>query len=158
MRQIDRNLWQRLWYAFLSCPVRGLLCHVSHSLPLDTAPSQGIDGFFRGLQLGTVISCTAPTSLNRLSHHGFLVGVAAGAVFAGIWFGFTELARNWRIVDWVLDLGLFKALRVRDLVVEEDLWEAGWKEWETRRLQRAQAEQKGGLRTTEPENTGKKER
>ena len=130
------------------------------SVAFSWAPSSLVQRQLLSIACLTTASLVSASRI-YLSYHTpkqVLVGVAAGAVFAGIWFGFTELARNWRIVDWVLDLGLFKALRVRDLVVEEDLWEAGWKEWETRRLQRAQAEQKGGLRTTEPENTGKKER
>ena len=39
-------------------------------------------------------------------------------------------------MDWGLDTYLARQLRVRDLVVEEDLVDSGWARWEERRLKR----------------------
>lgn len=39
-------------------------------------------------------------------------------------------------MEWGLDTRVGKIARLRDLVVEEDLAEAGWREWEKRRSER----------------------
>lgn len=74
-----------------------------------------------------------------LSYHTgkqVLVGCAAGAAFALVWFGFTTLLRRSGWLEWGLDTGLARALRMRDLVVEEDLVDAGWARWQDRRVKR----------------------
>ena len=70
--------------------------------------------------------------LNYHTPRQVLVGCVAGAVSAVAWFAITELFRRTGWLHWVLDLGVCRALRIRDLVVEEDLVEAGWREWEAR--------------------------
>jgi dolichyldiphosphatase len=40
------------------------------------------------------------------------------------------------LLDWVLDTEGARMLRMRDLVVEEDLAEAGWQKWKERRAMR----------------------
>ncbi|KAH7051114.1 hypothetical protein B0J12DRAFT_740057 [Macrophomina phaseolina] len=74
-----------------------------------------------------------------LSYHTskqVLVGCAAGAAFAVVWFGVTGWVRSSGLLKWALDTGLARALRARDLVVEEDLVDAGWARWEERRGKR----------------------
>jgi dolichyldiphosphatase len=61
------------------------------------------------------------------------VGVGAGVACAVAWFVVTGLARRHGIVDWLLDLPLARWMRLRDLVVNEDLVDAGWERWELRR-------------------------
>ncbi|KAF2136471.1 uncharacterized protein K452DRAFT_302744 [Aplosporella prunicola CBS 121167] len=61
-----------------------------------------------------------------------LVGCAAGAVFAFVWFAVTAYVRRAGWVQWGLDSGFCRAFRCRDLVVEEDLVDAGWARWEDR--------------------------
>jgi dolichyldiphosphatase len=45
----------------------------------------------------------------------------------------TSFLRTKGYVDWVLDLGISQLLRLRDLVVSQDLAEAGWQQWERER-------------------------
>ncbi|KAF2722069.1 hypothetical protein K431DRAFT_59632 [Polychaeton citri CBS 116435] len=63
-------------------------------------------------------------------------GVGAGVAFAIFWFIFTEIVRKSGLLAWGLDLRISRALRVRDLVVEEDIWEAGWERFEIRRMRK----------------------
>ncbi|KAL1623003.1 hypothetical protein SLS56_008480 [Neofusicoccum ribis] len=74
-----------------------------------------------------------------LSYHTakqVLVGCAAGAAFAVVWFGLTSWVRRSGLLGWVLETGLARLFRIRDLVVEEDLVDAGWARWEARRSKR----------------------
>ncbi|KAF4536081.1 Pap2 domain-containing protein [Lasiodiplodia theobromae] len=95
--------------------------------------------FAQRLALSTLaLASAAAVAFSRiyLSYHTdkqVLVGCAAGAVFALLWFGFTSWLRRSGWLEWGLELGLAKALRFRDLVVEEDLVDAGWARWEERR-------------------------
>lgn len=82
--------------------------------------------------------CAAAVSASRiyLNYHTakqVLVGCAAGALSAGAWFVFTMLIRSGGLIEWVLETKGARMLRMRDLVVEEDLPEAGWERWEERR-------------------------
>ena len=72
------------------------------------------------------------TSRIYLSYHTpkqVLVGVVAGAIFALSWFGVTMFARRMGWVEWVLETRVARGLRVRDLVVQEDLVDSGWARW-----------------------------
>lgn len=71
--------------------------------------------------------------LNYHSKKQVLVGCAAGILCSTVWFFTISFLRTSGWVDWALDLYLLRALRVRDLVVSEDLTEAGWQRWEARR-------------------------
>lgn len=65
-----------------------------------------------------------------------LVGFMAGIVSAVAWFIVTGWARREGWINWVLDLEVVRPTQIRDLVVEEDVWESGWRVWEVRRLER----------------------
>lgn len=82
--------------------------------------------------------CAAAVSASRvyLNYHTpkqVLAGCAAGAVSALAWFLFTTALRRLEWIPWALDTELARMFRMRDLVVEEDLVEAGWQRWEARR-------------------------
>ncbi|KAK4157647.1 hypothetical protein C8A00DRAFT_40071 [Chaetomidium leptoderma] len=62
-----------------------------------------------------------------------LAGCAAGAGCAAAWFAVTYLLRETGMLAWGLELPLARWFRVRDLVVVEDLCQAGWEKWEERR-------------------------
>ncbi|KAK3690825.1 hypothetical protein LTR37_018953 [Vermiconidia calcicola] len=74
--------------------------------------------------------------LNYHKPHQVYVGVGAGVGCAVGWFVLTAAARRHGIIDWLLDLPLARWTRLRDLVVNEDLVDAGWERWETRRRKR----------------------
>ncbi|KAK1054041.1 hypothetical protein LTR74_016111 [Friedmanniomyces endolithicus] len=61
------------------------------------------------------------------------VGLLVGVLCAVAWFAVTSAARHWKLVDEALDTPLARWLRLRDLVVNEDLVDAGWERWELRR-------------------------
>ena len=61
------------------------------------------------------------------------VGVGAGVACGVAWFVVTGLARKHGLVDWLLDHPLARWARLRDLVVNEDLVDAGWERWQNRR-------------------------
>lgn len=103
-------------------------------------------------------------SLSRiyLSYHTpkqVLVGFAAGSSFALIWFAVTEWARRAGWVEWLLEWGIVRSARVRDLLCEEDLVELGWQVWEDKRRRRRIGKGKR-VRLVEPVKDGaeKKER
>ena len=58
----------------------------------------------------------------------------AGAVCAAGWFAAMAAARQWGLLGWALDLPVARWCRVRDLVVEEDLAQAGWEKWDDRKI------------------------
>ncbi|KAK3994783.1 putative dolichyldiphosphatase [Cladorrhinum sp. PSN332] len=63
-----------------------------------------------------------------------LAGTAAGVVSAVAWFAVTYLMRETGLLAWLLEFPVARWLRIRDLVVEEDLCQAGWEKWEERRV------------------------
>ncbi|GJN75222.1 hypothetical protein PLIIFM63780_009569 [Purpureocillium lilacinum] len=62
-----------------------------------------------------------------------LAGAAAGVASALGWFAATAVLRRSGWLAWALDTPLARALRVRDLAVEEDMCQAGWEKWEAKR-------------------------
>ncbi|KAL2132319.1 hypothetical protein VTI74DRAFT_3955 [Chaetomium olivicolor] len=62
-----------------------------------------------------------------------LAGCAAGAGCAAAWFAVTYLMRETGMLAWALELPVARWLRIRDLVVAEDLCQAGWEKWEEKR-------------------------
>ncbi|KAK3359998.1 phosphatidic acid phosphatase type 2/haloperoxidase [Lasiosphaeria hispida] len=66
-----------------------------------------------------------------------LVGCAAGSVSAVAWFAVTYVARETGLLAWALEVPVARWFRLRDLVVEEDLCQAGWEKWEGRREREA---------------------
>ncbi|KAI9813831.1 MAG: hypothetical protein M1827_003621 [Pycnora praestabilis] len=75
--------------------------------------------------------------LNYHTPKQVLVGGAAGAAFAVAWFGLTTYLRRVRWIEWGLETSWARMLRMRDLVIGEDLVEGGWQRWEERRRRRA---------------------
>jgi dolichyldiphosphatase len=71
--------------------------------------------------------------LNYHTPKQVLVGCAAGAVFAVAWFLFAMYLRRAGWIEWGLEATWARMFRLRDLVVGEDLVDAGWERWETRR-------------------------
>lgn len=71
--------------------------------------------------------------LNYHTPKQVLAGCAAGVVCGLSWFIITGLLRTHGWLDWALDLEIVRFFRFRDLVVSEDLCEAGWERWETKR-------------------------
>lgn len=83
-------------------------------------------------------SCATAVAASRvyLNYHTpkqVLVGCAAGVVFAVSWFLFTMYLRRAGWIEWGLESTWARMFRLRDLVVGEDLVDAGWERWETRR-------------------------
>ncbi|KAK6833945.1 hypothetical protein PG987_008639 [Apiospora arundinis] len=66
--------------------------------------------------------------LNYHTEKQVLVGSGAGAASAVVWFVITSILRQSGWLAWALDLPPARFLRARDLVVEEDLCQAGWEE------------------------------
>lgn len=62
-----------------------------------------------------------------------LVGCLAGAACAVAWYAATAAARSTGLLAWALESPVARGLRVRDLVVSEDLCQAGWEKWEDRK-------------------------
>jgi dolichyldiphosphatase len=73
--------------------------------------------------------------LNYHTEKQVLVGCLAGVLSALGWFGATAIARQTGLVQWALDLYVVRLFRVRDLVVEEDLSQAGWEKWESKKTE-----------------------
>jgi dolichyldiphosphatase len=81
------------------------------------------------------LSCAAVVAASRvyLNYHTprqVLAGCYAGAVLAVGWFVVTAWLRRNGWVAWGLETDLARMFRVRDLVVEEDLADAGWARWQ----------------------------
>ncbi len=74
--------------------------------------------------------------LNYHTPKQVLIGVAAGAVFAIIWFLLTTLLRRCGLIDWALETWISRKFRFRDLITTEDIQDAGWGRWEARRKAR----------------------
>lgn len=114
-----------------------LLRHVPH--PSAThSPSSFSE---RVLLSAVAMLCAGAVAGSRiyLSYHTpkqVLVGCAAGAVSAVAWFCITACLRRFGWVEWLLDSRIARLLRMRDLVVDEDLVDAGWERWEARRKNR----------------------
>ncbi len=93
--------------------------------------------------------CAAAVAVSRvyLSYHTpkqVMVGCAAGAFSAIAWFLVTTYLRRSGWIDWALDTRLAEIFRVRDLVVTEDLVDAGWGRWKERR--KGERRKNGGFR------------
>ncbi|KAG8625946.1 hypothetical protein KVT40_006347 [Elsinoe batatas] len=74
--------------------------------------------------------------LNYHTPRQVLVGCIAGTTIALGWFVVTSILRQSGWLERILDLELVKFFRIRDLVVSEDLVDAGWERWELRKRKR----------------------
>ena len=104
------------------------------SFPYSLYPSANVQRF---LVSGIALVLAAFVALSRIYlkyHTGrqVLVGCSAGALSAVTWFLFTSWLRHTGLLHLVINLELCRWLRLRDLVVEEDLVESGWREWDNR--------------------------
>lgn len=59
--------------------------------------------------------------------------MCAGAIFAVIWFTICSYVRSTGWLEWGIDMKLARMMRIRDLIVTEDLQDAGWGRWEARK-------------------------
>ena len=67
-----------------------------------------------------------------LSYHTplqVIVGISAGVLSAILWYAFTAYLRQEGWIDWALETKLAELGRWRDLVIEEDPIEGGWRRW-----------------------------
>lgn len=62
-----------------------------------------------------------------------LVGAGAGAACGVAWYAVTAIVRQAGLLAWALESPVARGLRLRDLVVSEDLSQAGWEKWEDRK-------------------------
>ncbi|KAL4818305.1 hypothetical protein BDW67DRAFT_157695 [Aspergillus spinulosporus] len=83
-----------------------------------------------GITLGASAVAVSRIYLTYHTVRQVLAGCAVGVVFALFWFIFTGMLRSYGWIDWVLEHSIARFLRIRDLVVSEDLAEAGWQRWE----------------------------
>jgi dolichyldiphosphatase len=123
-----------------------LLRHVP-SISTSYSPSKLTE---RALLSLLACCCASAVAASRvyLNYHTVkqvLVGIAAGALWGGLWFIFTTILRRYGWIDWALDNSLARMLRMRDLITTEDLVDAGWGRFEARRKAR-QAEINGSTK------------
>lgn len=85
---------------------------------------------------GAVVATLTAWSRVYLNYHTtrqVMAGASVGAVTAVIWFVATGLMRRMGWLSWALENPLARSARVRDLIIEEDVAQAGWEKWEERR-------------------------
>jgi len=83
--------------------------------------------------MGAASVCASRIYLSYHTPKQVMVGVAAGAMFAIVWFTFTATLRRTGWIGWSLETQLARLVRMRDLIVTEDLQDAGWARWDERR-------------------------
>ncbi|KAL7931159.1 PAP2 domain-containing protein [Trichoderma chlorosporum] len=85
---------------------------------------------------GALVAAATAWSRIYLNYHTtkqVAAGAAAGLVFALVWFVATEILRRTGWLAWGIELPPARMLRIRDLVVEEDMCQAGWEKWEEKK-------------------------
>ncbi|OJJ04730.1 hypothetical protein ASPVEDRAFT_86113 [Aspergillus versicolor CBS 583.65] len=85
-----------------------------------------------GISLGAIAVAVSRIYLTYHTPRQVLAGGAVGVVYALAWFIFTGFLRSYGWIDWGLDHSVARCFRLRDLVVSEDLAEAGWQRWEAK--------------------------
>lgn len=127
-----------------------LFRHDPHNHPAASKTHIPIPLWQRILLSVAAVVCAGAVAQSRiyLKYHKprqVYVGIAAGVTCAVAWFVVTGMARRYGVIDWLLDSSPARWARMRDLVVHEDLVDAGWERWEARRRKRfAAASSKGG--------------
>lgn len=111
------------------------LATLSPKFPFLSARAQYILVSIAAL-LQAVLVAFSRIYLNYHTPRQVLAGCLAGATSALAWFLLTSVVRHAGLLDMFLDLEPCRLLRLRDLVVEEDIVQSGWKEWEQRRQTR----------------------
>lgn len=85
---------------------------------------------------GAVLAALVAWSRVYLNYHTVkqvVVGSGAGAASAVAWFVFVGVLRSSGWVAWALENPLARRMRARDLIIEEDMCQAGWEKWDGRR-------------------------
>ncbi|KAL2815989.1 phosphatidic acid phosphatase type 2/haloperoxidase [Aspergillus granulosus] len=100
--------------------------------PFNQGP---ISRIFASLGIAVVAAAVAASRIYLTYHttRQVLAGCAVGVLFALVWFSFTGFLRSYGWIEWGLEHSIARFFRLRDLVVSEDLAEAGWQRWETKR-------------------------
>lgn len=110
-----------------------------HTPPKNPLPSHTPLHIFTRIGLSILaLFCASLVAMSRiyLNYHTpkqVLVGWMAGVISAILWFLATAILRQTGLLAWGLDTPISRLFRVRDLVVEEDLCQAGWEKWEEKR-------------------------
>jgi len=101
-------------------------------------PTSLIERFLLSLLVfgGAIAVAESRIYLNYHTPKQVLVGCAAGVVCALGWFAVTSYLRHTGWIDWLLDFEVARYFRIRDLVVSEDLVDAGWERWQNRKQKR----------------------
>ncbi|KAG5918639.1 hypothetical protein E4U42_006785 [Claviceps africana] len=91
------------------------------------------------LAAGALAAATAWSRiyLNYHTPRQVLVGSAMGVLVALAWYAVTSTLRHTGLMTRGLDMSLARTLRLRDLVVSEDMCQAGWEKWELTRAGKA---------------------
>ncbi|KAH7362213.1 PAP2 superfamily protein [Plectosphaerella cucumerina] len=71
-----------------------------------------------------------------------VAGCVAGTICAVGWFVATAWLRDVGLLAWALQIPVVKWFRFRDLLLEEDLCQAGWERWEEKRIAAEAVEKK----------------
>ncbi|KAM0713975.1 hypothetical protein Q7P37_010938 [Cladosporium fusiforme] len=85
---------------------------------------------------GAVAVAQSRIHLNYHTPRQVYIGFAVGSLCAVAWFIVTSVGRHCGMIDSLLDFGPLRWLRMRDLLVNEDMVDAGWERWEATRLRR----------------------
>ncbi|KHN94131.1 dolichyl pyrophosphate phosphatase [Metarhizium album ARSEF 1941] len=102
--------------------------------PLRNRPWSVLERVSFSLLAAAVAAATAWSRiyLNYHTPRQVVAGSMAGVVVALAWFAATSVARQTGLLAWGLDLPIARLLRLRDLIVSEDVCQAGWEKWERR--------------------------
>ena len=133
-----------------------LFRHDPHNHPYASKTHVPIPLWHRVLLSVASIICAGAVAQSRtyLNYHKprqVYVGVAAGIACAIAWFAVTSIARSSGVIEWILELPLARWARLRDLVVNEDLVDAGWERWERRHKERQSTMTNGSAATNKKE-------
>lgn len=113
------------------------------SRPSHTPLSLGSRVSLSGLAIcGAAAVAWSRVYLNYHTPKQVMVGVAAGVSSAIAWFVVTTVLRRSGLLEWCLNSQIARLFRMRDLVVEEDLCQAGWEKWEEKNSLRAKTDGK----------------
>lgn len=114
-----------------------LLRHQPHAIQTHTPLSIIERLLVSAAALGSAAAVAASRIyLNYHTPKQVLYGCGIGASLAVAWFIVTSVIRNTGILDQLLDLKIARMCRVRDLVISEDIMDAGWLRWDERRRKR----------------------
>ncbi|XMA07950.1 hypothetical protein WAI453_000741 [Rhynchosporium graminicola] len=103
--------------------------------PSHTPLTMGLRVVLSGLAMGCAgLVAWSRIYLNYHTEKQVVVGYAAGTASAIGWFAITTVVRQSGLLEWILEQYPLRLFRMKDLVVEEDLCQAGWEKWESKRL------------------------